>query len=116
MLGEKAISLHRQKQALMKTRNEYIELLRAHAAELHQKFGITYMRLFGSVAAGCNHEGSDVDLLVDMPASYHNTCDAAEYIENLLECEVDLIRRQSNLQPSFLEMINKYGIDIFPAA
>lgn len=96
----------------MKTRQEYITLLKSHASELHKRFGITSMRLFGSVATGTNHEGSDVDLLVEMPADFHNTCEANDYLESLLGCDVDLIRKHGNLKPYFLSMVNKYGIDI----
>lgn len=98
----------------MNTRKECIDLLRMHATELKQRFGIVSMRLFGSVAAGNNHEGSDVDLLVEMPASYHNACDATDYLEALLGCDVDLIRKGARLNPAFLQMIQKYGIDIYP--
>lgn len=100
----------------MKTKEEYIEILRAHASVLSRRFGIVSMRLFGSVATNTNHEGSDVDLLVEMPASFHNACDATDYLESLLGCQVDLIRKHSNLKPSFLQMIQKYGIDIYTAA
>lgn len=100
----------------MKTKEECIEILRAHASELSRRFGIVSMRLFGSVATNTNHEGSDVDLLVEMPASYHNACDAADYLESLLGCEVDLIRKHANLNPSFIQMIQKYGIDVYTAA
>ena len=34
----------------MKTRQECIEILKAHESELKDKFGISYMRIFGSVA------------------------------------------------------------------
>lgn len=100
----------------MKTKEEYIGILRAHTSELSRRFGIVSMRLFGSVATDNNHEGSDIDLLVEMPPSFHNACNATDYIESLLGCEVDLIRKHSNLKPSFLQMIQKYGIDIFATA
>ncbi len=101
---------------VMKTRKEIIDLLKLHASELYSRFGIRSMRLFGSVANGTNDEKSDVDLLVEMPGSFHIACDAADYLESLLGCEVDLIRNHENLQPSFLKMIEKYGIDIYTAA
>lgn len=100
----------------MLTQKDYIDILKAQASILKTKFGIVSMRLFGSVATNTNHDGSDVDLFVEMPASYHNACDATDYLENLLGCEVDLVRKHSNLAPSFLKMIQKYGIDIFTAA
>lgn len=100
----------------MKTREEYIALLKEHSAEFEKKYGITYMRLFGSVARGEHHAGSDVDIFVVMPPKAYAICDAADYLEKLLGCNVDLIRKHNNIRPFFLEQINKYGIDIFGAA
>jgi len=100
----------------MKTKQECIDLLRAHSTELQQRFGISYMRLFGSVAKGLSREDSDVDLFVVMPPSFVAISDAAAYLEDLLGCEVDLIRKHSNIRPFFLNQIEKYGIDIFGAA
>jgi predicted nucleotidyltransferase len=39
----------------MRTSKEYIELLKEHVPELQERFGITSMRLFGSVARGDHH-------------------------------------------------------------
>lgn len=100
----------------MKTRQEYIDILKAHATELQEKFGITYMRLFGSVAKNQHHKDSDVDVFVEMPANAYTVVAAAQYLEEVLGCEVDLIRKHSNMRPFFLNQIEKYGIDIFRAA
>lgn len=97
----------------MKTRQEYIQILKSHATELQERFGITAMRLFGSVAKNTHHEGSDVDVFVEMPAKMYNVVAAADYLESILGCEVDLIRKHSNMRPFFLNQIQKYGIDIF---
>jgi len=100
----------------MKTRDEYIRILREHAGEMISRFGITYMRLFGSVAKGTYKEDSDIDLFVVMPPSLVALTEASDYLENLLGCEVDLIRKHPNLRPFFLNQIDKYGIDVFGAA
>lgn len=100
----------------MKTRQEYIDILRAHSSELTSRFGITYMRIFGSVARGQHHEGSDVDVFVVMPPNAYNLCEAADYLEEILGCDVDLIRHHSNMRPFFLNQIQKYGIDIYGTA
>jgi len=97
----------------MKSKQECIDILRAHASELNNQFGITYMRLFGSVAKGTFKEDSDVDLFVEMPPSFVAICEATDYLEHLLGCNVDLIRNHSNIRPFFLNQIEKYGIDIF---
>ena len=100
----------------MKTRQEYIDILKAHATELQQQFGITSMRLFGSVAKNQHHEHSDVDVFVEMPAKAYTVVAAAQYLESILGCDVDLIRKHSKMRPFFLNQIEKYGIDIFRTA
>ena len=54
----------------MKTREEYIAPITSHAEELQNTFGITSLRLFGSVARNQHHDGSDVDIYVEMPPSF----------------------------------------------
>ena len=97
----------------MKTRQEYIDILKKHSDELNERFGISYMRIFGSVAKEQHHEGSDVDVFVVMPANAYNLVAAADYIEQLLDCEVDLIRKHNNMRPFFINQIQKYGIDVY---
>ena len=73
-------------QLVMKTSQEYIALIREHQSELYDLVGITSMRLFGSVARGEQHEGSDVDLFVTMPPKMYKYIEAAQYLEQLLGC------------------------------
>ena len=100
----------------MKTSQEYIELLREHLPELQERFGITSMRLFGSVARGDHHEGSDIDIFVSMPPKFFNYIEAAQYLEDVLGCKVDLICNHSNIRPFFRQQIEQDGIDILTAA
>ena len=100
----------------MRTRQEYIDILRSHTDELRSNFGISYMRLFGSVAKDEHHDDSDVDLFVVMPAKAYMLCAAADYLESILGTSVDLIRKHDNMRPFFLNQINKHGIDIFGQA
>ena len=96
----------------MKTRNEYINLIRSHADELKNKFGITSMSLFGSVARDEHQEGSDVDIFVVMPPKFYNHVAAALYLEELLGCNVDLIQEHRNIQPFFKQQIERDGIRV----
>ena len=96
----------------MKSTKEYIDIIREHAQELHRQFGITSIRLFGSVARGEQHEGSDVDLFVTMPPKFYNLVLAAQYLEDLLGCPVDLISDHDNLRPFFRQQIEQDGISI----
>ncbi|MBQ6085040.1 MAG: nucleotidyltransferase family protein [Bacteroidaceae bacterium] len=96
----------------MKTRNEYINLIRSHADELKNKFGITSMSLFGSVARDEHQEGSDVDIFVVMPPKFYNHVAAALYLEELLGCNVDLIQEHRNIRPFFKQQIERDGIRV----
>ena len=95
---------------MMKTSQEYIRIIQEHQPELQQRFGITSMRIFGSVARGEQKEGSDIDLFVTMPPKMFNYIEAAQFLEQLLGCSVDLIRDHQNLRPFFRQQINKDGI------
>ena len=100
----------------MRTSQECIKLLREHQKDLQQQFGIVSMRLFGSVARGEQREDSDIDLFVIMPPKFYNHILAAQYLEQLLGCKVDLIQDHENLRPFFRQQIEHDGIDIFTAA
>lgn len=98
----------------MKTQQEYIETLKAHAPKLQSEFGISSMRLFGSVARNEHREGSDIDLFVTMPPHFYNHIAAAQYLEQILGCSVDLIQDHANLRPFFRKQIERDGINILP--
>ena len=97
----------------MKSRSEYIQIIRDHAPELQSRFGIQSLSLFGSVARNEQHEGSDVDLFVKMPPKFFNYIEASEYLRKILECDVDLISDHRNLRPFFRKQIERDGINIF---
>ena len=97
----------------MKTKSEYINIIKGHAEELQNRFGITSMLLFGSVARDEQREDSDVDLFVTMPPKFYNHVAAALYLEELLGCSVDLIQDHRNLRPFFRQQIVNDGIPVF---
>ena len=83
----------------MKTTSEYIETLRQHAPILRERFGMTSMQLFGSVARGEHKEDSDVDVFVEMPATLRGVGGAHEYLEQLTGRHVDMILKHRSLTP-----------------
>lgn len=97
----------------MKSTEEYIATLRRHAPILRERYGMTSMRLFGSVARGEQREDSDVDVLVDLPPKFHNACAANDYLEDVLGCHVDMIRNHERLTPFFRKQVQRDGITIF---
>ncbi len=66
-------------------RGELREVLRRH--------GVTNARLFGSVARGDDHEGSDVDVLVDLApgTSLIDVIGIQMELEDILGVSVDLV-------------------------
>lgn len=63
--------------------------------EVLRRRGVTNPEIFGSAARGDDHEGSDLDLLVDFPpgTSIIDIIDIQHELEDLLGIPVDLIPR-----------------------
>ena len=75
------------------TKKEVLHLLRAHKAELAERFDVTYLALFGSVARDEAGDDSDVDVLVRFagPATSKRYFGTLFYMEDLLGSSVDLV-------------------------
>ena len=97
-----------EKLQAMKSQAEYINLLKCNSDRLNRDYGITFMKLFGSVAKNTHNEDSDVDLFVKMPPVFYNAVAAAQYLEELLGCKVDLICDHGNMNPFFRNQIDKF--------
>jgi hypothetical protein len=90
----------------MKTLSEIKSILRAHASELHEKYGISELSVFGSVVRCEANADSDVDLLAvfDRPIGLFKLCSAENYLIALLGVEVDLVPRE-DVRPALKESI-----------
>lgn len=102
--------LHRDCDLFMRTAKEYIDLISAHADELRSQFGIRTLRLFGSVSRGEQREDSDVDICVDMEPSLYLLVRLKRFLEQLLQCSVDVVRMHRHINPYLLENIERDGI------
>ena len=78
-----------------------------------EKFGVRSMKLFGSVARNEQKETSDVDVCVDMEPSLLKRSGLKIYLEEVLNCKVDVLRNHKNMDPYITQQINKDGILIF---
>ena len=94
----------------MRTLKEYIDLISAHSDELRSQFGIRTLRLFGSVSRGEQREDSDVDICVDMEPSLYLLVRLKRFLEQLLQCTVDVVRMHKHINPYLLENIERDGI------
>lgn len=94
----------------MKTTKEYISLISSKAEELKRDFGIRSLRIFGSVSRNEQHEGSDVDVCVDMEPKAYMVVRLKRFLEDLLQCSVDVIRLHKHINPYLLDEIDREGI------
>jgi len=77
---------------LMKTKREYILLVREYYENTARKYGVTAMALFGSVARDEQQEDSDVDIAYEGQPNLFVRIRMKRELESLLGCKVDLIR------------------------
>lgn len=94
----------------MKTTKEYISLIASHAEELKTLFGVKSLRIFGSVSRNEQNDGSDIDVCVDMEPRIYMMVRLKRFLEDLLQCSVDVVRIHKHMNPFLLEEINKDGI------
>ena len=97
----------------MKRQDEYVSLLQSHSDELRSEFGVRSLCIFGSVARNEQHEGSDVDVCVEMQPKIFLLIALKEKLEQLLGCQVDAVRRHRNMNPVLEEEINRNSVYVF---
>ena len=79
----------------MKSFTEIKSILHEHSSELVEHYGVTNLGVFGSVVRGQAREGSDVDILADVPEnmSLLGIISVENYLSDLLGMKVDFIPR-----------------------
>jgi hypothetical protein len=77
---------------------------RAAVLDLVKDAGGTNVRVFGSVATGRDHEGSDIDLLVDLPSTVGllKVARLERLVSELVGIPVDIVP-SDDLRPDFRE-------------
>ena len=99
---------------MMQTPQEYINLIREHEQELRRVYGITSMRMFGSMARAQQTSTSDIDLFVDtLTPNPFILMDAKDYIEHTTGRSVDIVRNHRNLNRRLKTRIERDGITVF---
>ncbi len=94
-------------------RQRTLELLTQSKPELHTRFGVISLALFGSTARDTASADSDVDILVrfDGAATSARYFGVQFYLEDLLKCPVDLIT-ESALRPELRPFIEQERINV----
>jgi len=94
-------------------RQAILDRLNAEAPGLKEKYGVKSLAVFGSMARGDDHEGSDVDILVtfDGPATFDNFFDLKFYLEDCLGRSIDLVTDKA-LRPEMRPRIERECIHV----
>jgi predicted nucleotidyltransferase len=73
-------------------REQTLKLLREHKHELKERYGITKLGIFGSVARDQAVDSSDVDVVVEMAPDMFARANLKEELESILNTQVDVVR------------------------
>ena len=94
-------------------RSRALALLGEHKPVLAQRFGVTRLALFGSVARGTAKEDSDVDVLVAFGEAVtpEDFFGVQFYLEDLLGCPIDLVTEKA-LRPQIRSYVERDAIAI----
>src|SRR6058998_3183923 len=96
----------------MKSTQEILGILQRAKPELVREFGITRLAVFGSYARSEQREGSDVDVLVEVPPSIGmRFVDLAERIEALIGIRSEVISRRA-IPSRHWEIIERELLDV----
>ena len=95
----------------MKSREHYITQFSSHTEELKKDFGVRFLCLFGSFSRNEQKENSDVDICVEMEPKAFLVVRLKRYLENLLECPVNLARKHKNTFPYLLRCLREIEQD-----
>jgi len=94
-------------------REEALRRLQSHLPALATEFQVKSLALFGSVARDQASPGSDIDILVsfDGPATSARYFGVQFYLEDLLECPVDLVTEKA-LRPELRPFIEREALHV----
>ena len=97
----------------MLNREETINKLKTTQQYLNDHYGVSSMLLFGSLAKNEQKEGSDVDVCVEMKPNLFKQAGVKAHLQELLGCDVDVVRMRDGMNQLFKSQILKYGIRVY---
>jgi predicted nucleotidyltransferase len=95
------------------SRQVILDRLKAEAPAVRLRFGVETLSVFGSVAKGDDHEGSDLDVLVTFEgkATFDRFMGLKLYLEDTFGRSVDLLTPNS-LHPEMRAEIEKEAVRV----
>ena len=95
----------------MKSKTEILNLLSLYKPTAQQKYGMTRIGIFGSVARGEQKEESDIDVCYEGEAPSFLKLDMIQSeLEQLLGSKVDIVRVRENMNSLLRQRILRDGI------
>ena len=92
----------------MINKKHIISLLKEYKKKQAEKFGITKMGIFGSVARGTVNKDSDIDIVVELSKrNLLNRIGLKMSLEDFLGMPVDVVTYREDLSPLLKERISK---------
>lgn len=97
----------------MLDKTKTIQKLQASRQYLSKTYGVSSMLLFGSLARDEQRDDSDVDICVEMTPNLFRQAGVKAYLQELLGCEVDVVRMREHMNPVFKNQILRYGVRVY---
>ncbi len=92
-------------------KDKILSILREIAPVLSERYGVTRIGIFGSVARDDASEASDVDIVYEMSRpNLFTVVHLKDELENILHCTVDLVRYRERMNPFLKKRIEKEGV------
>ena len=91
-------------------REEALEILRNQKPILQERFGVSRVGVFGSVARDEAKDDSDVDVVVDMTPDLFLMVHVKELLEAAFHTPVDVIRYREQMNPSLKKRIDREAV------
>lgn len=95
----------------MANKDQIIILLQEYKKKQADKFGVTKIGIFGSIARGTANEDSDIDIVVELSRrNLLNRIGLKISLEDFLGMPVDVVAYRETLSPLLKERISKDAI------
>jgi predicted nucleotidyltransferase len=89
------------------TKSEILVQLQSVKSELAERYAITQIGIFGSVARNEDHQTSDIDVVVQMSPDLLKRVGLKAELEKLFGREVDVIRYRDSMNPYLKARIDR---------
>ena len=91
-------------------KEEVLQILRDHKQELYERYHVSKIGIFGSVARNAATPDSDIDIVVDMDPDLLLQAELKHTLEALLQSKVDLIRYWRRMNRNLKAHIDKEAL------